>query len=296
MAFVVLLALSTIMIQDGNPALEKLVGSVWTRVIGGLLLVCCYFLVWMENIHLAKKMRNTMVSVNLTLAPLGYRVTYQVEATGDLWTDEHRIYVFDSRPNETPRSSLEIVRRLPPSYESLPNEPVTVYLFASWHSHWCSWPLGFGRPPFFQEGRPPNLGALSNVLWGGLHASLHVPELTEGPEKILTILVAFVIVLVMLTVGDEASLLWFLFLFVLVFAFCMYVYHCILQDSLARKQQQGDARWPMAVAEWQDIYNQAGWTLEYHAHLGTRAIACCVPSNAMVRFIPMRPTTSATLV
>lgn len=241
MAFIVLFSISVISIQDGrNPGLELFVKSRWIRLIGDLLLVCTYLVVWMENLQLAQKMKRTMADVNLTLAPLGYRVRYQVEATGDLLTNEHRIYVFDLRPHETLPSSLEIFRRLPPTYKALPSEPVTIYLFASWYSHcWCSccWPLGFRRPPFFQEGRPPELGALSDVLWGGLHSSLHVPALTEGPAKMRTFLIAMPMVTVMLSF--DTFLYWFLPLLLLVSLFALSVSSCVHQASVAREQQQG---------------------------------------------------------
>jgi hypothetical protein len=105
-----------------------------------------------------------------------------------------------------------------------------------------------------------------------------------------TFLIAMPIVTVMLSFDLVTSLYWFLPLLLLVSLFSLSVSSCVHQASMARNQQQG--RWPTAVAQWQDIYNQAGWTLEYHES----ARGCCGSADALVRFIPMRPMLAASLV
>jgi hypothetical protein len=268
----------------GGTVLEDLIGLEWiNRIVFGLFMTEFILFMYFSN-RLAQRMRIAMADLNLTLAKLGFRVSYEVECTGHCYTEEHRIYIYALQPQAL--SSTEILQRLPPCGVAQPAEPVTVYLYASTFQQ-IVWRLTCSRPDCFIDGQPPALIYLNSFLWGALHYAVRVDELEAVQRKYVsaTFLIMFVIPFFLITGNPDVA--WLSIMIPLVIFYMGYV--IFLECFLASRSRNGaHATWTQVVHQWQDVFGQAGWQLEYH-HNGDVQTACAPSSNVFIRFVPSRP-------
>lgn len=237
---------------------------------------------WYLQRRMAQNIQTKLADeVNPTLSTMGYRAEYRVEATGECYSKEHRIYVFSLNPSSRLQAETteELLQRLPaPKAASIavPQDPVTVYLHAP--PYQClAWDMTCAWPPFFEDGIPATLeNRLHPFLWGALHSSVH---LHCRMRSYLTFISFSTLVLIFLVLKGAfgGAILWGLAVFL--YAWVSEIY---FNNKACGK---GHPLWAHAVHRWKAVFVEQGWQLEYN-HGSLEAI-CCTSPDFFVRFVPL---------
>jgi hypothetical protein len=266
--------------------LEDRIGLEWIGRISFVLFMtgCCIAIFYANRI--TRRMRIAMADLNPTLAKLGYRVSYEVESTGNCYSEEHRIYIYALQAQ--PLSSSEILQRFPPSEAARPAEPVAVYLYVS-TLHRIFWRLTCSRPDCFIDGQPPALTSLNSFLWGALHYAVRLDEIEGLQRKYASVTLICLFVLPLLVMSSVSATTLPVIISIVIFYIGYIIFLECYLSNYARNI--GHATWTQAVDQWRDTFAQAGWQLEYHHH-GDDVPRTCSSTwlpNYSIRFVPSRP-------
>lgn len=239
--------------------------------------------VWGLESHLTRAMED----LNFPYFQLaGYRISYQIEATGPMYTLEHRIYIL-SRGDKS-KDHITILDVLPDSTRPLFMGQKTVYLHTAsvWGSNSRIDQTSQSQADkhyLHRHGQPAMLNSIHPLLWGAIHQAFWLEEIDQlkNQRRLRTtdsLLVAFLASLWLWPslAADQAKVnghyaftagtMWrsWVLAFVIL-GILIAFYWAFLQLLMNRAAATvGHARWTRATQLLGPVLENYYWKLEYH--------------------------------
>jgi hypothetical protein len=248
-----------------------------------------------EKRYMTRKLQTAIdTDLQSLLEPWGYRTNNCFENTGECYIQEYALEIIEPTVKLSPQELLARAPQPPLPQISASTttssnddsfamvaEPIVVYLHGTPFQHtvtwWCN--TKSKRPPFVTDPCP-----LPNVpwcVWGALQNDVWCERLEESQQTFVAYVELWVLIMVLALCAAGNGVFWVIFLspgLLVILA----VGNSLLTTT---SRNVAHVQWEQSIHEWQDIFAQFGWQIEYH-HAPLEA-SCLSSPDFWLRFVPL---------